>query len=142
MRKPEELFDGIFITPETREKIREAAGERSEKDISQYADDFYNALDKALKMIAVSIPDTKEYIIYTPERRIGKSRALIKLANDYNAIIVTSEHERDHLRHMAKELGYTEQCIFSLPELKRKLPGYRVRTIIKTETVKLNDIRK
>ena len=126
MRKPEELFDGIFITPETREKIREAAGERSEKDISQYADDFYNALDKALKMIAVSIPDTKEYIIYTPERRI----------------VVTSEHERDHLRHMAKELGYTEQCIFSLPELKRKLPGYRVRTIIKTETVKLNDIRK
>ena len=25
MRKPEELFDGIFITLETREKIKEAA---------------------------------------------------------------------------------------------------------------------
>ncbi len=142
MRKPEELFDGIFITPETREKIKEAAGERSEKDISRYVDDFYNALDKALKMIAVSIPDTKEYIIYTPERGIGKSRALLKLANDYNAVIVAKEHEREHLRYMAKELGYTEQCIVSLPELQRKLPGTRVRTIIKTETVRMADIRK
>lgn len=142
MRKPEELFDGIFITPETREKIKEAAGERGEKDINQYVDDFYNALDKALKMIAVSIPDTREYIIYTPERRIGKSRALLKLANDYNAVIVASGNERDYLRRMAKELGYTEQCIVSLSELQRKLPGNRVRTIIKTETVKLADIRK
>lgn len=142
MRKPEELFDGIFITPETREKIREAAGERSEKDIRQYADDFYNALDKALKMIAVSIPDTKEYIIYTPEQRIGKSRALLKLANDYNAVIVATTHERDHLRQMAKELGYTEQCIVSLSELQRKLPGNRIRTIIKTEAVKMADVRK
>lgn len=142
MRKPEELFDGIFITPETREKIKEAAGERSEKDISQYVDEFYNALDKVLKMIAVSIPDTKEYIIYTPERRIGKSRALLKLANDYNAVIIATEHERDHLRQMAEELGYTEQCIVSPLELQRKLPGNRVRTIIKTETVKLADVRK
>ena len=142
MRKPEELFNGIFITPETREKIKEAARERSEKDISRYVDDFYNALDKALKMIAVSIPDTKEYIIYTPERRIGKSRALLKLANDYNAVIVANEHEREHLRRMAKELGYTERCIVPLPELQRKLQGTRVRTIIKTETVRMEDIRK
>lgn len=142
MRKPEELFDGIFITPETREKIKEAAGERGEKDINQYVDDFYNALDKALKMIAVSIPDTREYIIYTPERRIGKSRALLKLANDYNAVIVASGNERDYLRRMAKELRYTEQCIVSLSELQRKLPENRIRTIIKTETVKLADIRK
>ena len=138
MRKPEELFDRIFITPETREKIHEAAGERSEKDISQYVDDFYNALDKALKMIAVSIPDTKEYIIYTPERR----RALLKLANDYNAAIVAAGHERDHLQRMAEELGYTEQHIVSPSDLQRKLLGNRVRTIIKTETVKLADIRK
>lgn len=142
MKKPEELFDGIFITPETRKKIHEVAKERSEKDISQYADNFYNAMDKALKMIAVSIPAIKEYIIYTPERRIGKSWALLKLANDYNAVIVAGEHERDYLRSMAKELGYTEQCIVLLPELQRKLPGNRVRTIIKTETVKLSDIRK
>jgi len=142
MRKPEELFDGIFITPETREKIKEAAGERSEEDIRRYADGFYNAPDKALKMIAVLVPDKKEYIIYTPERRIGKSRALLKLANDYNAIIVTSEHEKNHLRYMAEELDYTEENIFSLSDLKRKLPRNRVRTIIKTETIKLADIRK
>lgn len=142
MRKPEELFDGIFITPETREKIREAAGERSGKEINQYVEDFYNALDKVLKMIAVSIPDTKEYIIYTPERRIGKSRALLKLANDYGAVIVTTVYEQDYLRQMAKELGYTEQRIVLLSELQRNLPGNRIRTIIKTETVKMADIRK
>lgn len=142
MRKPEELFDGIFITPETREKIKEAAGERSEEDIRRYADGFYNALDKALKMIAVSKPDTKEYIIYTPERRIGKSQALLKLANNYNAVIVAKEHERTYLQQMAKELGYTEQCIVLPSELQRKLPRNRVRTIIKTETVKLTDIRE
>lgn len=136
------MFEGIFITPETREKIKEAAGERSEKDVSQYADVFYNALDKALKTIAVSIPDTKEYIIYTPERRVGKSRAILKLANDYGAVIVAKAHERDYLRQMAEELGYTEQCIVSPLELQRKLPGNRVRTIIKTETVKLADIRE
>lgn len=142
MRKPEELFNGIFITPETREKIREAAGERSEKDISQYVEDFYNALDKALKMIAVSIPDTKEYIIYTPERRIGKSRVLLKLANDYNAAIIASEHERDFLQSMARELRYENHHIISPLELQRRLLGRRVRTIIKTETVKIEDIRK
>lgn len=142
MRKPEELFDGIFMTPETRKKINEAAGERSEKDISQYADDFYNALDKVLKMIAVSVPDEREYIIYTPERRIGKSRALLKLANDYNAVIVAAKHEQNFLQDMAKELKYTEQCIVSPSELQRKLSGSRVRTIIKTETVKTADIKK
>ncbi len=141
MRIPEELFNRIFITPETREKIHEVAGERNEKDISQYVEKIYKALDKTLKTIAVSIPDTKEYIIYTPERRIGKSRALLELANDYNAVIVASEYERDYLKKMAKELGYTEQCIVSLSELQTKLRGDRVRTIIKTETVKLADLR-
>lgn len=95
-----------------------------------------------MKTIAVSIPDTKEYIIYTPERRVGKSRAILKLANDYGAVIVAKAHERDYLRQMAEELGYTEQCIVSPLELQRKLPGNRVRTIIKTETVKLADIRE
>ncbi len=142
MRKPEELFNGIFITPETRKKIYEAAEERSEKDISQYVEKLYNALDEALKTIVLSIPDTKEYIIYTPERRIGKSRALLKLANDYSAVIVAGECEKAYLWRMAKELGYTEQCIVSLSELRRKIQENRVRTIIKTETVKLAEIRK
>lgn len=146
MRKPEELFNGMFITPETRgkihEAIQEAAGERSEKDISQHVEKFYNALDKVLKTIAVSIPNKKEYIIYTPERRIGKSQALLKLANDYSAVIVAKDYERDRLQLMAEELGYSEQCIVSLSELQRKLQKNRVRTIIKTETVELADIRK
>ena len=89
-----------------------------------------------------ALPISKEYIIYTPERRIGKSRALLKLANDYNAAIIASEHERDFLQSMARELRYENHHIISPLELQRRLPGRRVRTIIKTETVKIEDIRK
>lgn len=142
MRKPEELFDGIFITPETREKIKEAAGERSEKAISQYADELYNALDETMKMIATSNPKQKEYIIYTPERMIGKSQALLRLADKYSAVIIVTEHEKEFWKYTAKELGHTKQHIVSLPELGIKLKGHYIRTIIKSEMVKLADLRE
>lgn len=138
----EELFNELFITQETRKKICEVADERSEKEVSQYEDELYNAIDRVLKMIAVHLPNKKEWILYTPERRIGKTRALLKLANDYNTAIVAKECERERLQYMAKELGYAEQWIVSPPELLAgKSRRDRPKTIIKMETVKIADIR-
>lgn len=106
MMKPSELINKVFMTNETRIRIREETAERDEREIKQYEEDFYNALDRVMKMIAVMKPDEKEYIIYTPERAIGKTKTLLKLSNEYNAVIVADVNEKRRLEQTKKELGY------------------------------------
>lgn len=143
MMKPSELINKVFMTNETRIRIREEAAERDEREIKQYEEDFYNALDKVMKMIAVMKPDEKEYIIYTPERAIGKTKTLLKLSNEYNAAIVADVNEKRRLEQMKKELGYKKGFIFTVQEfLKKDVLRKELRTILKSESVKMKDVRK
>ena len=79
---------GIYITPETREAIKETAGKRDKERIAEIEKHLHDELDKCLRMIAVHEITGKDFIIFTPERAIGKTRALLELCVEYGALYV------------------------------------------------------
>jgi len=79
---------GIYITPETREAIKETAGKRDKERIAEIEKHLHDELDKCLRMIAVHEITGKDFIIFTSERAIGKTRALLELCVEYGALYV------------------------------------------------------
>ena len=136
--EPPEL--GVYITPETREAIKETAGKREEKRIAEIEKHLHDELDKCLKMIAVQEISGRDFVIYTPERAIGKTRALLELCVEYGALYVTEQHEINFLENEAKQLGYTDLPFMAISAARRE--GLRIRTVLKSECVKLEKVRE
>lgn len=115
---------GIYITPETREAIKETAGKRDKERIAEIEKHLHDELDKCLRMIAVHEITGKDFIIFTPERTIGKTRALLELC----------------VEHEAQQLGYTDLPFMAISAARRE--GLRIRTVLKSECVKLEKVRE
>lgn len=131
---------GIYITPETREAIKETSYKRDKERIAEIEKHLHDELDKCLRMIAVHEITGKDFIIYTPERVIGKTRALLELCAEYGTLYVTGKYEKDFLEHEAQQLGYTDLPFATIPELQTA--GLRSRTILKSECLKLEKVRE
>lgn len=131
---------GIYITPETREAISKVAGEREENRIAEIEKHLHDELDKCLRMIAVHEITGKDFIIFTPERAIGKTRALLELCAEYGALYVTEQREINFLEHEAQQLGYTDLPFMAISAARRE--GLRIRTVLKSECVKLEKVRE
>jgi len=131
---------GVYITPETREAIKETACKRDKERIAEIEQHLHDELDKCLRMIAVNEITGKDFIIYTPERAIGKTRALLELCVEYGALYITEQHEIDFLEHEARQLGYTDLPFITVSAMRRD--GLRIRTVIKSECVKLEKVRE
>ncbi len=131
---------GIYITPETREAIKETAGKRDKERIAEIEKHLHDELDKCLRMIAVHEITGKDFIIFTPERAIGKTRALLELCVEYGALYVTEQHEINFLEHEAQRLGYTDLPFMAISAARRE--GLRIRTVLKSECVKLEKVRE
>lgn len=131
---------GIYITPETREAISKVAGEREENRIAEIEKHLHDELDKCLRMIAVHEITGKDFIIFTPERAIGKTRALLELCVEYGALYVTEQHEINFLEREAQQLGYTDLPFMAISAARRE--GLRIRTVLKSECVKLEKVRE
>ena len=91
-------------------------------------------------MIAVHEITGKDFIIFTPERTIGKTRALLELCVEYGALYVTEQHEINFLEHEAQQLGYTDLPFMAISAARRE--GLRIRTVLKSECVKLEKVRE
>ena len=74
----------VFITQRTREVIHKIAGERSEEELKECFMMLHDSMDRFGKQIAVEEITGKDFVIYTPERRIAKTEAALYLANEYN----------------------------------------------------------
>ena len=131
---------GIYITPETREAIKETAGKRDKERIAEIEKHLHDELDKCLRMIAVHEINGKDFIIFTPERAIGKTRALLELCVEYGALYVTEQHEINFLEREAQQLGYTDLPFMAISAARRE--GLRIRTVLKSECVKLEKVRE
>ena len=131
---------GIYITPETREAIKETACERDKERIAEIEKKLHDELDKCLRMIAVHEITGRDFIIYTPERAIGKTRALLELCVEYGALYVTEQREIDFLEREARKLGYTDLPFMAISAMRRE--GLRIRTVLKSECVKLEKARR
>lgn len=131
---------GIYITSETREAIKEMACKRNKERIAEIEKKLHDELDKCLRMIAVHEITGRDFIIYTPERAIGKTRALLELCVEYGALYVTEQQEIDFLEREARQLGYTDLPFMAISAMRRE--GLRIRTVLKSECVKLEKARR
>lgn len=96
-------------------------------------------MDRFSKQIAVEEIIGQDFIIYTPERRIGKTEAALYLAHEYNMPYLVKSAQLDFVKWQAKEAGYNIKFVLlSRPQTK----GMRLRTILKDECIKTKEARE
>lgn len=129
----------VFITHRTREAIREAAGQRTETELKECYKTLHDSMDRFGKQIAVEEITGQDFIIYTPERRIGKTEAALYLAHEYNMPYLVKSMQLDFVRQQATEAGYNIKFIvLNRPQTE----GMRLRTILKDECIKTKEARE
>lgn len=74
----------VFITNRTRAAIHREAAERTKEELNECYELLYDTMDSFGKKIAVEQITGQDFIIFTPERRIGKTAAALYLAHEYN----------------------------------------------------------
>lgn len=129
----------VFITHRTREAINAAAVQRTETELNECFKTLHDSMDRFSKQIAVEEIIGQDFIIYTPERRIGKTEAALYLANEYNMPYLVKSAQLDFVKWQAKEAGYNIKFVLlSHPQIK----GMRLRTILKDECIKTKEARE
>lgn len=135
---------GTFITERTREAIHETARERTEEEIKECLKSLYDSMDRFGKRIAVEQINGQDFIIYTPERRIGKTRAALYLAHSYNMPYLVTRNMLSCVKQQAEEEGYNIKFI-TLNEaatMNKVIKGSRIRTILKDECITIKRARE
>ena len=112
---------GVFITHRTREAIYATAAQRTEPDLKE------------------CFTMRQDFIIYTPERRIGKTEAALYLAHEYNMPYLVKLAQLDFVKRQAKEAGYNIKFV---PLSRPQIEGMRLRTILKDECIKTKEARE
>lgn len=129
----------VFITQRTREVIHKIAGERSEEELKECFMMLHDSMDRFGKQIAVEEITGKDFVIYTPERRIAKTEAALYLANEYNMPYLVKAAQLGFVKQQAQEAGYNINFILlNNPQIE----GMRLRTILKDECIKTKEARE
>lgn len=130
---------GVFITHRTREAIYATAAQRTEPELKECFTMLHDSMDRFGKQIAVEEITGQDFIIYTPERRIGKTEAALYLANEYNMPYLVKLAQLDFVKQQAKEAGYNIKFV---PLSRPQIEGMRLRTILKDECIKTKEARE
>lgn len=135
---------GVLITQRTREAIHEAARERTDEELKECFKSLYDSMDQFGKRIAVKQITGQDFIIYTPERRIGKTQAALYLANEYNMPYLVKSGNLPHVQQQAKDAGYIIKFILlsDIDRMNNVINGMRIRTILKDECIKTREARQ
>lgn len=146
MERNREFIDpgGIFITHRTRTAILEAAERRTKAEIEESYTRLYESMDQFGKRIAVEQITGQDFIIYTPERRIGKTEAALYLANEYNMPYLVKSCNYQFVQQQAKDAGYNIKFIIlcDIDRMNGVMNGMRARTILKDECIKTKEARQ
>ena len=130
------LQSKLFVTPETRQAIYREAAERSKERVIEIERDLEEMLDQILKTTLTQKRLKGNIIIHTPERRIGKTRALIKTAAEWNIPIIAELQERNiMIQEIRSEYKDEVIPILTLREAEQALRASQYRAILKTEMV-------
>lgn len=130
---------GVFITHRTREAIHAVAAQRGETELKECFKMLHDSMDRFGKQITVKEITGQDFIIYTPERRIGKTEAALYLAYEYNMPYLVKSAQLDFVRQQAKEAGYNINFVnFNSSQIE----GMRLRTILKDECIKTTEARE
>lgn len=129
----------VFITYRTREAIHAAAAQRTETELNECFKTLHDSMDRFGKQITVEEITGQDFIIYTPERRIGKTEAALYLAHEYNMPYLVKSIQLDFVRQQAKEAGYNIKFIVLNSSQTKDM---RLRTILKDECIKTKEARE
>lgn len=135
---------GVLITQRTREAIHEAARERTDEELKECFKSLYDSMDQFGKRIAVEQITGQDFIIYTPERRIGKTQAALFLAHEYNVPYLVTYNMLSCVRQQAEEAGYKIKFIIlnEVTTMDKIMNGARIRTILKDECITIKKARE
>ena len=135
---------GLFITHRTRAAILEVAEKRTKVEIEESYTRLYESMDRFCKRIAVEQITGQDFIIYTPERRIGKTEAALYLANEYNMPYLVKRRNYPCVQLQAKDAGYNIKFIIlcDIDRLNEAINGMRIRTILKDECIEIKEVRQ
>lgn len=129
-----------FITRETIEAIGEIARRRSLKDIIRIENDLHDMLKGYIKEAEHCAG--YDFIVYTPERKIGKTFTLIKLACEYNIPLIV--HDRltvVKIKRDVKESTGKDIMVSTIDRMRYDLKHINTGIILKDEGVSLKDLR-
>lgn len=132
---------GVFITERTRGAIHEAAARRTDEEMQECFKSLYDSMDQFRKQIETEYITGKNFIIYTPERKIGKTEASLELAYKYKMPYLIKSDLPSIAKQQAKRRGYNIEFI-TLAEARRRLIGNEIRIIIKDECVSTKEARR
>lgn len=131
--------NSVFITDGTRRIMRKEARQRTKTEINECFKILHDSMDRFGKRIAVEEITGQDFIIYTPERRIGKTQAALYLAHEYNMPYLVKSEQLEFAKRQAKEAGYNINFV----NLNRsQIEGMRLRTILKDECIKTAEARE
>ncbi len=131
----------MFITERTREAIHEAAAQRTDKEMQECVKTLYDSMDQFRKQIETEQIIGGNFIIYTPERKIGKTEASVELAHKHKIPYLIRNGIVDIAKQQAYRKGYDIEFI-TLAEARGRLIGGKIRMIIKDECVSVEEARK
>lgn len=128
----------IYITERTREAIRHAAEKRGVNEINECCEDLREKLLKYCLEIEAMDINGEDFIIYTPDRLIGKTEAALEIADAAQMPYLVESHTRGIVERIARQRGY--KIKFIMPHMET-LNGLRIRTIIKDELLPIEKAR-
>ena len=132
---------GKYISTELREAIGNIASRRTTSEIIRQSNNIYEILKKDIETSLNS--EGLDLITYTPERKIGKSYSLMKLASEYNMpIIVHSSAWGQYVERKAKELFGRTIAVRSISSNLANLYGLNCKTVLKEEAVDAHELRE
>lgn len=134
-----EVKNGFYITSEGAEALREVSGKRTKEEVEKVSQEIYEELKKRYRKLNKEYAVNVDSIIYTVERRIGKTTAIIRLAEELGLPIVTE-------KRFEPLFAKTDVNIIQLEKLERteKMDGVRMvcHTVLVDEPTDAKRVRK
>lgn len=137
----QQIKDGIYITTEGIEALHRESGKRSSKEVAEISQEIYEELKRRYKQLNKDGATGVDSLIYTVERKIGKTEAIIKLADELGLTIVCETKYAEFYRQRKEDvnvvsIGELEQCF------KWEGKRYNFHTVLVDEPTNAKRVRK
>lgn len=101
----QQLKNGIYLTEGVLEALYQDAANRTPDGLAKVSQEIYEELKKRYKQLNKEGAAGVDSIIYTVERKLGKTEAVIKLAEELGITIVYENLFRDMYRNRREDIN-------------------------------------
>ena len=133
----------IFLTNEGREALERESIRRGNEGMRRTSDKLYDLLKTKYRELNQAGAAGATEVIYCPERKTGKTSAIIRLAEELGVAIVTDGYFFKMYDREARDRE-VKITIVTTQELRTKMDGRRFNfhTVLVDETTDVQDVRE